>query len=144
MHPCRCYNPAFLEQFHRMIKPIGNVNFLELWVDLLNVSEWSELEQDLLWRLSRRWGTLRHERHNYMTYGKDRVRVKKDSWRLQPPPPPPPVWFPVVVECCFTSIETIVLLETGAQVGRQCCLMSSDIIWHIRDKLRPVPKHGSI
>ena len=25
-----------------------------------------------------------------------------------------------------------------------CCLMSSDVSWHIRDKLRPVPKHGSI
>ena len=24
------------------------------------------------------------------------------------------------------------------------CLMSSDVIWHIRDKLWPVPKHGSI
>ena len=24
------------------------------------------------------------------------------------------------------------------------CLMSSDVIWHIRDKLRPMPKHGSI
>ena len=26
----------------------------------------------------------------------------------------------------------------------KCCLMSSDIGWHIRDKLRPVPKHGSV
>ena len=24
------------------------------------------------------------------------------------------------------------------------CLMSSDVGWHIRDKLRPMPKHGSI
>ena len=24
------------------------------------------------------------------------------------------------------------------------CLMSSDVRWHIRDKLRPMPKHGSI
>ena len=24
------------------------------------------------------------------------------------------------------------------------CLMSSDVSWHIRDKLRPMPKHGSI
>ena len=24
------------------------------------------------------------------------------------------------------------------------CLMSSDVIWHIRDKLWPIPKHGSI
>ena len=26
----------------------------------------------------------------------------------------------------------------------QCCLMSSDVGWYIRDKLRPIPKHGSI
>ena len=24
------------------------------------------------------------------------------------------------------------------------CLMSSDVIWHIRDKLWPMPNHGSI
>ena len=24
------------------------------------------------------------------------------------------------------------------------CLMSSDVVWHIRDKLWPMPKHGSI
>ena len=27
---------------------------------------------------------------------------------------------------------------------RLCCLMSPDIGWHIRDKLRPMPKHGSL
>ena len=26
----------------------------------------------------------------------------------------------------------------------KCCLMSSEIGWHIRDKLRPMPKHGSV
>ena len=25
-----------------------------------------------------------------------------------------------------------------------CCLLSSDVGCHIRDKLRPVPKHGSV
>ena len=28
--------------------------------------------------------------------------------------------------------------------SRLCCLMSSDVVWHIWDKLRPMPKHGSI
>ena len=27
---------------------------------------------------------------------------------------------------------------------RLCCLMSSGVGWHIRDKLRPMPKHGSM
>ena len=27
---------------------------------------------------------------------------------------------------------------------RLCCLMSSGVGWHIRDKLRPMPTHGSI
>ena len=26
----------------------------------------------------------------------------------------------------------------------KCCLMSSDVTWHIRDKLWPMPKHGLI
>ena len=26
----------------------------------------------------------------------------------------------------------------------KCCLVSSDVSWHIRDKLWPMPKHGSI
>ena len=26
----------------------------------------------------------------------------------------------------------------------KCCLMSSGVSWHIRDKLRPMPRHGSI
>jgi len=34
--------------------------------------------------------------------------------------------------------------STMHMVGRYCCLMSSDVRWHIRDKLRPMPKHGSI
>ena len=29
-------------------------------------------------------------------------------------------------------------------VGMSWCLMSSDVSWHIRDKLWPMPKHGSI
>ena len=43
----------------------------------------------------------------------------------------------------------------GSQIADRCCcmcvclllswcLMSSDVIWHIRDKLWPMPKHGSI
>ena len=30
------------------------------------------------------------------------------------------------------------------KVMMKWCLMSSDVGWHIRDKLRPMPKHGSI
>ena len=30
------------------------------------------------------------------------------------------------------------------QMMMSWCLMSSDVIWHIRDKLWPMPKHGSI
>ena len=36
--------------------------------------------------------------------------------------------------------------DNNTQVCCCCCwcLMSSDVIWHIRDKLWPMPKHGSI
>ena len=64
-------------------------------------------------------------------------------------------------KCCFTFTETVGLLGTEAQDSHlswlshsSCfmsvmmmmswCLMSSDVIWHIRDKLWPMPKHGSI
>ena len=33
---------------------------------------------------------------------------------------------------------------TTAKLLLSWCLMSSDVIWHIRDKLWPMPKHGSI
>ena len=32
---------------------------------------------------------------------------------------------------------------TASLVMMKCCLMSSDVSWHIRDKLWPMPKHGS-
>ena len=32
----------------------------------------------------------------------------------------------------------------GMMMMMSWCLMSSDVIWHIRDKLWPMPKHGSI
>ena len=43
-----------------------------------------------------------------------------DTWVLLPPPTPP-----------------VVMMMSW-------CLMSSDVIWHIRDKLWPMPKHGSV
>ena len=33
---------------------------------------------------------------------------------------------------------------TSIMMMMSWCLMSSDVIWHIRDKLWPMPKHGSI
>ena len=39
----------------------------------------------------------------------------------------------------------VTLRITGVQLMMMSwCLMSSDVIWHIRDKLWPMPKHGSI
>ena len=36
-------------------------------------------------------------------------------------------------------------LVSVSMTGRSnCCLMSSDVSCHIRDKLRPMPKHGSV
>ena len=46
------------------------------------------------------------------------------------------------------TVDTLQLswLETTATMMMMMswCLMSSDVIWHIRDKLWPMPKHGSI
>ena len=68
-----------------------------------------------------------------------------------------------MVQYSFTSSETRRLVRTDSpgrpprlshsswtmtsvwlKMMMSWCLMSSDVIWHIRDKLWPMPKHGSI
>ena len=66
-----------------------------------------------------------------------------------PPRLPRISWAQVRVQCCFTSTEAVRTIGDG-EPGRPtrlspsswallllCCLMSSDVGWHIRDKLRP-------
>ena len=47
---------------------------------------------------------------------------------------------------CETKITGCILKQdpNTQRVMMKWCLMSSDVGWHIRDKLRPMPKHGSI
>ena len=68
-----------------------------------------------------------------------------DSASVLTPSLPRPVKFPgwklhgrSCKQCIFWSCNTSVV------VMMSWCLMSSDASWHIRDKLWPVPKHGSI
>ena len=55
------------------------------------------------------------------------------------------VWF-----YCLTSYQngyrrkTKHVFPAGSISLMKWCLMSSDVGWHIKDKLRPMPKHGSI
>ena len=42
------------------------------------------------------------------------------------------------------SLRTEIDTEQCHMMMMSWCLMSSDVIWHIRDKLWPMPKHGSI
>ena len=44
---------------------------------------------------------------------------------------------------CAQSLSSSVL-GSEQQLLLLCCLMSSDVGWHIRDKLRPMSKHGSV
>ena len=58
--------------------------------------------------------------------------------------------------CCFPVQEKLLWTlscyfkncsdrrHIGSNMMMKWCLMSSDVGWHIRDKLRPMPKHGSI
>ena len=58
--------------------------------------------------------------------------------------------FPVLKECISCpwknrKEETVMArLHIGHSLMMSWCLMSSDVSWHIRDKLWPMPKHGSI
>ena len=40
--------------------------------------------------------------------------------------------------------EKRTVAESNRSPSCRCCLMSSDVGWHIRDKLRPVREHGSV
>ena len=43
------------------------------------------------------------------------------------------------------SLTALCPVKKGrAHVMVKCCLTSSDVSWHIRDKLWPMPKHGSV
>ena len=42
------------------------------------------------------------------------------------------------------SNENIIVVAIVPAVVVKCCLMSPDVSWHIRDKLWPMPRHGSI
>ena len=57
----------------------------------------------------------------------------------------------VFAEVCFNCFVLRFVMGYVLQFGEiphemmmSWCLMSSDVIWHIRDKLWPMPKHGSI
>ena len=67
------------------------------------------------------------------------------------------VWFGIVwcfalclvrycVVICFVFVSVLwdILPCICLMMMMSWCLMSSDVIWHIRDKLWPMPKHGSI
>ena len=46
--------------------------------------------------------------------------------------------------CCKRKEMANHIQNQGLLGMMSWCLMSSDVIWHIRDKLWPMPKHGSI
>ena len=57
-------------------------------------------------------------------------------------------WANVRVQLHLPPLGSLDLLISPGTLYRNLmmswCLMSSDVIWHIRDKLWPMPKHGSI
>ena len=57
-----------------------------------------------------------------------------------PPPPHPPT---PANNSSYGLFEREATFEE-VMMMMSWCLMSSDVIWHIRDKLWPMPKHGSI
>ena len=78
-----------------------------------------------------------------------------------PPPPPPPTTcsslclsptvsrgfsslYPRVRSSHLVCLLSLSLSSVVLMMMMSWCLMSSDVIWHIRDKLWPMPKHGSI
>ena len=61
--------------------------------------------------------------------------LKQKRSNLLTPAPPPYSW----------SLDLLISPGTpDATMMMSWCLMSSDVSWHIRDKLWPMPKHGAI
>ena len=75
--------------------------------------------RDKLWPMPKHGSTILYVRGNQ--------KVRSDRWPRT-----------------ATSTLTQLLNYEDAAVMMKCCLMSSDVSWHIRDKLWPMPKHGSI
>ena len=64
--------------------------------------------------------------------------IKNDKpSRYESPAPPPSLLTTRQKRKVLSSLSVQLLVMSW-------CLMSSDVIWHIRDKLWPMPKHGSI
>ena len=59
------------------------------------------------------------------------------------------LWTPVSLSVPENEMEgryiyILYICHWGFSSVQLCCLMSSDVSWHMRDKLRPMPKHGSV
>ena len=50
----------------------------------------------------------------------------------------------ITCSCCISATPDKWVITFLFLLLLSWCLMSSDVIWHIRDKLWPMPKHGSI
>ena len=69
-----------------------------------------------------------HRSRRFIRDGSPGPRLQHSSWALKQ-----------------ISLASRPQLLSSVQMVVKCCLMSSDISWHIiRDKLWPMPKHGSI
>ena len=54
-------------------------------------------------------------------------------------------FFPNLIDLTiFPAAGVSTAVSCSSLMMMKWCLMSSDVSWHIRDKLRPMPKHGSI
>ena len=56
---------------------------------------------------------------------------------------PPSLFFCLCLSFCAPAQHKLAPAEMWMMM-MSWCLMSPDVIWHIRDKLWPMPKHGSI
>ena len=60
-------------------------------------------------------------------------------------------WYNVFTHVCVHTLSRLLIPPPSTphpflmmMMMMKCCLMSPDVSWHIRDKLWPMPKHGSI
>ena len=129
--PCSHW-PLYLDHIsptpHALIIDAVRV-FHTTWV--CKISTWSFQTPMFVWLLGY-WGILTHHVNNNTVHNlkQEPNCRRKLAWNVENN-----IRMHVFWSAC-RSVQHCFMMK--------CCLMSSDVSWHIRDKLWPMPKHGAI
>ena len=105
---------------------------------------------DVVWQKLDIWVVVWWVESVYLTVSRVQISNDRSSYKNRPllhipppnPPPPPQPRPPPSISVYPSVLPALSPLPFPLMMN--CCLMSSGVSWHIRDKLRPMRKHGSV